>query len=157
MGTYILDSKKVISFMLNPSSYNVLIRVTDPKGSFSRLEHEEIYRDTLSLRFYDLEQASSGLSIFTQTHLELLLEFFNKHKNCRNMVIHCDKGESRSAAIAAGWFLFNDTKSGIFKIYHNKAYFPNRRIIEFFYRHFGADIRQIDKWESERFSPKNLH
>ena len=103
------------------------------------------------MQFYDLENDTAGLSLFNETHFGRLLEFFRKHMNCHNMVIHCDKGESRSAAIAVGWFLFQDAKSSIYRIYHNKSYFPNRRIVDFFYRHCGGDIRQIDKWESERF------
>ncbi|HEQ72487.1 MAG TPA: hypothetical protein ENN69_08360 [Spirochaetia bacterium] len=152
MGTYILDKEKAVLFRLDPAQYNVLIRVTDPKSRFIPLQHEESYRDILSLRFYDLEHDLSGLTLFNENHLEMLIEFFTKHRHCRNMVIHCDKGQSRSAAIAVGWFLFNDTRSSIYKIYHNDQFFPNRRIVEFFYRHFDADIRQIDRWEKERFA-----
>lgn len=150
MGTYILDQKEAVDFSLDPALYNVLIRVTDPRKSFPHLKHPESFRDVLSLQFYDLEDDSTGLYLFNDNHLERLLEFFARNRNCRNMVIHCDRGESRSAAIAVGWFLYNDTKSSIYKIYHNPNYFPNRRIVEAFYRHFGADLRQIDKWEADR-------
>jgi predicted protein tyrosine phosphatase len=149
MGTYILDKEKAIAFALNPSEYNVMIRVTDPKASFSPLKNDQIYTDVLTLKFYDLEDDNTGLFIFNETHLDNLLDFFNKHKNCQNMVIHCDKGKSRSAALAVGWFLFNDAKSNIYKLYHDKIHFPNRRIVEYFYKYFKADIRHIDKWENE--------
>jgi predicted protein tyrosine phosphatase len=150
MGTYIFDKDEVVTFQLDPALYNVLIRVTDPRKIFAPLKHTDMYRETLSLQFYDLEDDSTGLYLFNENHLDKLVDFFERHKNCRNMVIHCDKGESRSAAIAVGWFLFNDTKSSIYRIYHGGKYFPNRRIVEAFYRRFGADIRQIEKWEAER-------
>lgn len=149
MGTYLLDKTKVISFMLNQKEYNVLIRVTNPKDNFVILKNEDIYRDILTLKFYDLEDEASGLHLFNENHLEKILNFFQKHKNCKNMVIHCDKGRSRSAGIAVGWFLFQDTKSSIYKLYHNGVHFPNRRIVEFFFKHFNEPIQRIDKWEKE--------
>jgi predicted protein tyrosine phosphatase len=77
------------------------------------------------------------------------MNFFNKHKNCKNMVIHCDEGISRSAGVAAGWFLFNDVRSSIYKLYHDGVHFPNRRVINFFYKFFGINTSSIDKWETE--------
>jgi predicted protein tyrosine phosphatase len=151
MGTYILNKKQVIDFKLDPNNYNVLIRITSPKTEFDTLKNEHIYREILSLKFYDLEDDNSGLYLFNENHLNLILSFFNKHRNCRNMVIHCDEGRSRSAGVAAGWFLFNDVRSSIYKLYHDGIHFPNRRVIDFFYRHFGLSTKSIDKWERELF------
>lgn len=149
MGTYILDKNKVVTFKLDPDTYNVLIRITNPKDQFLILKYEHIYNDILSLKFYDLDDESSDLYLFNHNHLEKLLEFFERHKNCNNMVIHCDEGRSRSAGVAAGWFLFKDVKSSIYKLYHDNIHFPNRRVVEFFFRHFNEPIQRIDKWEKE--------
>jgi len=151
MGTYILDKRKILSFKPDPGEYNVLIRITNPNSHFEDLKNPHAYRDVLTMQFYDFEDDKTGLYLFNENHLERILEFFTRHKHCRNMVIHCDEGRSRSAAVAAGWFLFNDVKSSIYKLYHDSVHFPNRRIIEFFFRHFKADLKSIDKWEKERF------
>lgn len=151
MGTYILSKQQAINFKLNPSSYNVLIRITSPKTEFENLKNEQIYRDILTLKFFDLEDDNTGLYLFNENHLTAILDFFNKHKNCKNMVIHCDEGRSRSAGVAAGWFLFNDVRSSIYKLYHDGIHFPNRRVINYFYKHFNVSTKSIDKWEKELF------
>ena len=152
MATYILNKKDATKIKLDPSDYNVMIRITNPKTDFLQLENENIFTDILSLKFFDLEDDKSGLYLFNETHLERIMQFFNKHRNCKNMVIHCDEGKSRSAGVAVGWFLFNDIKSSIYKIYHNNIHFPNRRIVEFFYKHFNENLNNIDKWENELYS-----
>jgi predicted protein tyrosine phosphatase len=151
MGTYILDKKKAISFSPDPSEYNVMIRITDPTNEFPELKHAHAFREVLYLKFYDIEDETSALYLFNETHFDKIMDFFERHKNCRNMVIHCDEGRSRSAGVAAGWFLFNDVRSSIYKLYHDKFHYPNRRIVEFFFKHYGEDVRRIDKWEKELF------
>jgi predicted protein tyrosine phosphatase len=149
MGTFILDKKKVVNFKLDEKAYNVLIRITNPNMMFTNLENAHIYREILTLQFFDFEDDTTGLYVFNENHLDKIVDFFNRHKHCRNMVIHCDEGRSRSAAVAAGWFLFNDIKSSIYKLYHDGIHFPNRRIIEYFYKYFGANIKILDKWDKE--------
>jgi predicted protein tyrosine phosphatase len=151
MGTYILDKKQAVAFSPDPSQYNVMIRITDPTSEFSELEHSSSFSEILSLKFYDIEDENSVLYLFNETHLTKIMEFFIRHKNCNNMVIHCDEGRSRSAGVAAGWFLYNDVKSSIYKLYHDRFHYPNKRIVLFFFRQFGEDIRRIDKWEKELF------
>ena len=151
MATYILDKKQVIKFNLNPNEYNVLIRITSPKTDFDNLKYEHIYREIISLKFFDLEEDNSGLYLFNENHRNKIINFFNKHKHCRNMVIHCDEGRSRSAGVAAGWFLFNDVRSSIYKLYHDGVHFPNRRVINYFYKFFGKSTKSIDKWENELY------
>ncbi len=152
MATYILNKYQAVKFYLDPHFYNVLIRITSPGDEFLQLEHPEIYRDKLELKFYDIIKEDTGLSIFQDYHLKSLLDFFELHKFCENMIIHCDEGMSRSAGIAVGWFLFKDTKSSIYKIYHDKKHIPNRRIVEFFYKRFKESLNSIDKWEKEKLS-----
>lgn len=151
MGTVILNKKKAVDFKPNPTQYNVLVRVTDPRSEFLSLKYPEVYQDILTMRFYDMEDESSGLYLFTDTHLELLLEYFEKHKNCHNMIIHCDEGRSRSAGIAVGWFLFHGNRSSVYKLYHDGVHYPNRRIVNAFYHHFGLNTKMIDRWEEEIF------
>ena len=150
MATYILNKKKVVDFNLDENLYNVLIRVTSPGVEFPRLKHEGIYRDILELQFFDFEDDQSGLYIFNETILERIMDFFKKHRNCNNMVIHCESGISRSAGIAVGWFLFNDTMSSVYKLYHEDKHLPNRLIVYQFYKRFNLNLDQINKWEKDR-------
>ena len=151
MGTYILNKDNVINFQINDTLYNVLIRVTSPGVEFPDLKHHKIYRDTLELHFFDFPDDTSRLYIFNDLILDKIYNFFIKHKHCHNMVIHCEKGISRSAGIAVGWFLFNDNKSSIYKLYHEDKHIPNRLIVDHFYKKFNKDTTYIDKWEKERF------
>ena len=120
MGTYILNKYQAAKLRLDPKKYNVLIRVTSPSVDFLPLENREIFKDILELKFYDFVEERVGLTIFTDYHLETIVNFFERHKYCDNMVIHCDEGMSRSAGIAVGWFLYTDNRSSIHKIYHDK-------------------------------------
>ena len=150
MATYILNKKTVVDFSLDGNLYNVLIRVTSPGVELPRLKDPGIYRDILELQFFDFEDDISGLYIFNDTIMERILEFFEKHRNCKNMVIHCESGISRSAGIAVGWFLFNDTTSSVYKLYHEDKHLPNRLIVFHFYKKFHRNIEQINRWEKER-------
>jgi hypothetical protein len=67
------------------------------------------------------------------------------------MVIHCDYGVSRSAAVAVGWLIYNDDRASIYKIYHDKKHIPNRYIVEKFYKRLNKTMKYIDKWEKEKF------
>jgi|GEM_PF-3167752 len=152
MATYILNKYHAVKLDLNPNEYNVMIRVTSPGEEFLPLENKHIYDDILELRFYDFIKETQGLTIFNEHHLDMIMNFFKRHKNCKNMVIHCDEGMSRSAGIAIGWFLFNDNRSSIYNIYHNKKHIPNKLIVESFYKRLHKSMKYLKKWEKEKFS-----
>lgn len=156
MGTYILNKYQATKLKLDPKKYNVLIRVTSPGVDFFPLENREIYNDILELKFYDFIEERVGLTIFTDYHLETIVIFFEKHKYCENMVIHCDEGMSRSAGIAVGWFLFNDNLSSIHSIYHDKKHIPNRLIVEKFHKKFNRSMKIIEKWEKDRIKSEDI-
>jgi predicted protein tyrosine phosphatase len=151
MGTYILNKYLAAKFQIDPKQYNVLIRITSPSEEFLPLEHPECFSDKLELKFYDFADDSTGLHIFNENHLHKVINFFEKHKNCQNMIIHCEEGISRSAGIAVGWFLFKDNRASIYNIYHDKKHMPNRLIVEHFYKYFNKSMSTIEKWEKEKY------
>jgi predicted protein tyrosine phosphatase len=155
MGTYILNKFRATTFKLDPSLYNVLIRITNPSEPFMPLQNERIYKEILELKFYDFLSEQNGLTIFNENHLDTIIRFFEKHSNCKNMVVHCDYGVSRSAAIAVGWLIFNDDRASIYKLYHDKKHIPNRYIVEKFYRRLNKSMKYIDKWEKEKFQTED--
>lgn len=154
MSTYILNKYTITTFKLNPEDYNVLIRISSPFEEFLPLKYPEQYREILELKFYDFEKETAGLKIFDEYELEVLLNFFERHKFCRNMVIHCEQGISRSAAVAVGWLLYNDDRASIYKIYHGKKYMPNKRIVDMFIKKLKINKRfteMLHKWNEELF------
>jgi predicted protein tyrosine phosphatase len=136
MGTYILNKYKATTFEINPELYNVMIRITNPGEDFLPLKNELIYRDILEIRFYDFLHEQNGLMVFNESIAETLLEYFDEHKHCKNMIIHCDYGISRSAGVAVGWLMFNDDRASIHKIYHDKKHMPNRLVVETFAKNY---------------------
>ncbi|HOV14219.1 MAG TPA: hypothetical protein PK771_08045, partial [Spirochaetota bacterium] len=102
------------------------------------------------LKFYDFNQEQNGLTVFREEHLDTVLNFFEKHKNCANFVVHCDYGISRSAGVAVGWLMYLDDRASIYKIYHGKKHLPNRLIVEKFARRLNKTMKFIDKWEQEK-------
>ncbi len=155
MSTYILNKFSITKFKPNPNSYNVLIRITNPGEEFLPLEHHGIYREVLELYFFDFTDELAGLKIFQPVHMDKIIDFFKRHKQCDNMVIHCDVGISRSAGVAIGWLLFKDDRASIYKIYHNRKHIPNRLIVERFAKKLNKSMKYIDKWEKEKFEKTN--
>lgn len=154
MATYILNKYFATKFKLDPKKYNVLIRITSPFEDLLPLEDSSQYREILELKFYDFDKETNGLKIFDQAELESILNFFERHKYCDNMVIHCEQGISRSAGVAVGWLLFKDDKASIHKIYHGKKHMPNRRIVNMFAHKLKISPRYIEtlnRWDKELF------
>lgn len=54
----------------------------------------------LYLVFHDLDKAYEGLIIFNDEHARQILDFLEEVKDCNIVVVHCDAGVSRSAAVA---------------------------------------------------------
>jgi predicted protein tyrosine phosphatase len=151
MGTYILNKYQAPIFKIDPKKYNVMIRITNPGEDLLPLQNSNLFRDVLEIRFYDFDKEQNGLQIFDDHHADILLDFFQKHTNCENMIIHCDIGISRSAGVAVGWFLFKDSRSSIHKIYHDSKHLPNKLVVKSFARRLKKDMKYIEKWEKEKF------
>jgi predicted protein tyrosine phosphatase len=153
MATYILNKYQAQKFKLNPSTYNVLIRITSPSDEFLPLEFISSFRDVIELQFYDFIDDSTGLYVFNENIMDKILRFFEEHKFCDNMVIHCDQGMSRSAGVAVGWFIFKNDNGSAYKIYHDKKHLPNKLIAEMFANKLNKRfLKFLQKWDNERSS-----
>jgi len=150
MATYILNKYQAIKFDLPSNTYNVIIRVTNPSEQLPALETTNIYKEKMVLRFYDLVEDHNGLPVFNENLAIKIVKFFKQHEYCSNMVIHCDYGISRSAAIAVGWLMFKDDRAGIYKIYHDKKHIPNRLIVELLAKQLNYNLKSINKWERKK-------
>ncbi len=127
---YILNKYQIHKLELESFLYNVLIRITDPLGFFQRLDNKNQFRDILELEFYDYDKIErNNLKYFNIKHFTQIINFFEQHKNCDNMVIHCDAGVSRSSSIAIFWYLFKNEKEKANKIFKDSRYYPNQAIL----------------------------
>lgn len=143
---YILSKERAIDFseFIKKDSYNVIIRITDVDSSFQELKEPEVYRDILTLKFNDTIREIN--SSFNYTHLKRVINFFEKHTNPDNFVIHCDGGVSRSSGIAVGYCLYKQNEAGLNQIFKNGNYYPNSRIVSMFAKNYGYDKEYINKF-----------
>ena len=152
MSTYILNKYQAQKFKLDPSRYNVMIRITSPSDDFLPLEHRSCFKDRLELQFFDFPDDTTGLYVFNENIMDKILAFFEKHKFCDNMVIHCDQGMSRSAGVAVGWFIFKNDNKSIHQLYHDNKHIPNPLIVEMFANKINNQILKfIKKWHDEKY------
>jgi predicted protein tyrosine phosphatase len=67
------------------------------------------WSDILVQRFHDTDGSLMGLEVFSNEQARELLSFVQAHHDCSELVVHCQQGSSRSAAIA----LFFAEKYGV--------------------------------------------
>lgn len=107
----ILGRKEIESYAkdnfskLNLDKNTVIISITDPK---SKLIDEDIlknFKDSLSIQFYDITEdmiyntnENWKFVPINNKEAKIILDFILKHKN-DNFLIHCEKGQSRSADV----------------------------------------------------------
>ena len=107
----ILGRKEIESYAkdnfskLNLDKNTVIISITDPQ---SKLIDEDIlnkFKDSLSIQFYDITEdmiyntnENWKFVPINNKEAKIILDFILKHKN-DNFLIHCEKGQSRSAGV----------------------------------------------------------
>lgn len=59
------------------------------------------WKDRLTLCFHDADEGTLGLTLFNRQMAQQILEFVEKHASTtEQLVVHCQMGVSRSAAVA---------------------------------------------------------
>ncbi len=81
-----------------PPSNSVLISIHD--RSEPPIVARPGWREVLVLRFHDTDGQQIGLEVFTREQALAILSFAEHHKDCEELVVHCQMGQSRSAAVA---------------------------------------------------------
>lgn len=77
---------------------SVLISIYD--RSEARIVPQPGWQDVLFLRFHDSDGSHLGLEQFSPEQAQQTLDFVHKHLDAYQLVIHCQMGRSRSAALA---------------------------------------------------------
>lgn len=83
---------------LKPPENSVLISIHDKTEP--QLPVREGWGDVLYVRFHDSSGNLMGMEDFSAEHAKLILDFAAKHHACEEMIVHCQLGQSRSAAVA---------------------------------------------------------
>lgn len=89
---------RALAAQYQPASNSVLISIHDK--SEEELTPQPGWHAVLYQRFHDTDGQSMGLELFGTDHARALLAFVDAHKNCDEVVVHCQMGQSRSAAVA---------------------------------------------------------
>lgn len=81
------------------SSSTIVISISEPNMPAPRLSPD--FRAVLPLQFHNVEHLSGHLVRFTRFQAEQILAFVEEHEGtATEILVHCGKGESRSAGVA---------------------------------------------------------
>lgn len=83
---------------LTPPPWSVLVSIHD--RSEPRIVPQSGWQDVLYLRFHDSDGSHLGLEHFSLEQGLETLRFVHKHLDAYELVVHCQMGVSRSAAVA---------------------------------------------------------
>lgn len=107
-----------------------IISICNTDGSmvhWFKYNHDNV----LNIDFDDVEHDIPDLGVFaiTPEQAKTIVDFFEKHINARNFIVHCEAGISRSAAVAICFLDFlhmNEIKGNT--LHKNFSYCPNARV-----------------------------
>lgn len=89
---------RVYAKAFKPRPGSVLIGISDP-GQRS-IRPQEGWKDTLFLHFHDADVEAPGVGLLSEAQAQSILDFVTQHPDAREIVVHCQMGRSRSAAVA---------------------------------------------------------
>ncbi len=89
---------RAVAAVYKPLEGAVLISIHD--RSEGPLAPQSGWRDVLYQRFHDTDGTIMGLEVFSGEQAREILDFVEQNKDCDELVVHCQMGQSRSAAVA---------------------------------------------------------
>lgn len=89
---------RVVAAAYRPVPGSVLISIHD--GSEPPLTPQAGWAAVLYQRYHDTDDASLGLEVFSFEQAREVLAFAECHQHGTELVVHCQMGHSRSAAVA---------------------------------------------------------
>lgn len=107
---------------------HVLISITSDSTDIARFRENPLCRDTLRLAFVDADEPSATYPedrLFSAADAASIWSFVLRHRDVERIIVHCDAGVSRSAAVGAAlarFFNGDDTE------FFGGRYRPNARV-----------------------------
>lgn len=89
---------RVVAAKWRPVPNSVLVSIHDCDEE--PLQPQDGWAEVLWLRFHDTDGEQSGLEVFSAQQAEQILELAKRHADASELIVHCQMGQSRSAAIA---------------------------------------------------------
>ncbi|WP_434715652.1 hypothetical protein [Paraburkholderia sp. A3RO-2L] len=89
---------RAVAETYRPDPGSVLISIHD--RSEPPMTPRAGWADVLVLRFHDTDGAMMGMEVFSDDQARQVLDFVGRHQECTELVVHCQMGQSRSAAVA---------------------------------------------------------
>ena len=140
MNIKVFSRENCIKYVLeNINTKKAIVSITDIKSPFpSELLDAIKANSILFLQFDDEERGDRAMD---QDHASTIVEFINSCKEeVDEIVVHCEAGVSRSAAVAGAIsFSINGDDAEFFKF----PFFPNRHCYRLMLEAFGFDLKQL--------------
>lgn len=112
---------RAIAEKLQPTGGEVIVSIYDCVQGPAVLK--DGWRDLLRLVFHDTDVAQEGYDLFNETQAQEVIDFIGKHSDVERIVVHCNMGVSRSAAVAM--FISDQQERHLFQ--QGRAFFhPDR-------------------------------
>lgn len=102
---------------------------------------QEGWAAVLSLCFDDVDRRQEGCRVFSPVQARQVLEFARVHQDAPELVVHCEKGQSRSAAVA----LF------LSELYQVSCYQETSCVTAMSWRHYNRKVYRV--LSDEHFGP----
>ena len=122
--TFYISNRRLIPDLHIEEPY-IVISVSSPDRPEAVLMESPYLRGVLRLSFHDRAEGDADIVLFGQDQARQILDFVAQHyHNVTTIVTQCEKGNSRSAAIAAALskIIQQDDK------FIRAHYMPNRRV-----------------------------
>lgn len=89
---------RAIAQEILPKGDEIMISIHDRHQEPAKLQSG--WKDVLRLSFHDMDIPKEGMDLFSTKDAKELIAFIDKHADVERVVVHCNMGVSRSAAVA---------------------------------------------------------
>ncbi len=112
---------RAIAEKLQPTGTQVMVSIHDRVQGPAALQTG--WKDVLYLSFHDTDVAKEDYDLFSEEQAKEVIAFIDRHSEVEQIVVHCNMGVSRSAAVAM--FISDQQDRNLFQ--QGRAFFhPDR-------------------------------
>ena len=89
---------RAVAEKLTPTGREVIVSIHDRTQGPTALQSG--WKDVLRLSFHDTDVAKEDYDLFNEAQAREVIDFIERHTDVERIVVHCNMGVSRSAAVA---------------------------------------------------------